>query len=315
MSKRSDRPDGASPVAPGQGPAARASGVLEGELALPLESGLYLVSTPIGNLADISLRALGVLARADLIVCEDTRHSRKLLSHYGLAAKLEAYHEHNAQRMRPRILERVQAGLAVALIADAGTPLISDPGFKLVRAALEQGLSVVSVPGPSAPIAALTSSGLPSDRFFFEGFLPPKSAARRKRLEAIAGLPGTLILFEAGSRLASALRDAAEVLGARPGAVAKELTKRHETVLRGTLDELAQAIDEAGSEIIRGEFVLLIGQGEGQDVSDQLISEQLETALATMSLRDAVRVVAEGLGVQRNRVYQLGLALAAKDSP
>jgi len=315
MSRRPDGPEGAKRIPPGRDPAARAASVLESELAQPLEPGLYLVSTPIGNLADITLRALGVLNRADLIVCEDTRHSRKLLSHYGIAGKLEAYHEHNAQRMRPKILERIRAGLAAALIADAGTPLISDPGFKLVREALEEGLNVVSVPGPSAPIAALTSSGLPSDRFFFEGFLPPKSAGRRKRLEAIAGLPGTVILFESGSRLAEALRDAAEVLGPRQGAVAKELTKRHETVLRGTLDELALAIDAAGSEITRGEFVLLIEQGEGEEASDQVIAEHLESALAIMSLRDAAREVADELGVKRNRVYRLGLSLTGRDSP
>jgi 16S rRNA (cytidine1402-2'-O)-methyltransferase len=310
MSERADKPAGASRNAPGQDLAARAGAVIEGETARPLEAGLYLVSTPIGNLADITLRALGVLARADLIVCEDTRHSRKLLSHYGIAGKLEAYHEHNAQRMRPVILDRIRAGTAVALISDAGTPLISDPGFKLVREALEDGLDVVSVPGPSAPIAALTSSGLPSDRFFFEGFLPNKRAGRRKRLEAIAELPGTVILFEAGPRLAEALRDAADVLGPRQGAVAKELTKRHETVLRGALPELADAFGQAGSEITRGEFVVLIEQGEGAEVSDQLISEHLEAALATMSLRDAAREVADELGVKRNRVYRLGLALA-----
>ena len=288
--------------------------MLESELAQPMEAGLYLVSTPIGNLADITLRALGVLKRADLIVCEDTRHSRKLLSHYGIGAKLEAYHEHNAKRMRPVILDRIRAGRAIALIADAGTPLISDPGFKLVREALEEGLNVVSIPGPSAPIAALTSSGLPSDRFFFEGFLPPKRAARRKRLEAIAELPGTVILFEAGSRLAEALRDAAEVLGPRQGAVAKELTKRYETVLRGALNELADGIGQAGSEITRGEFVVLIEQGEGAEVSDQMIAEHLKAALAAMSLRDAVREVTGELGVKRNRVYRLGLALAGNES-
>ena len=293
----------------GQDLAARAGAVIEGETATSLEPGLYLVATPIGNLADITLRALGVLKRADLIVCEDTRHSRKLLTHYGIGAKLEAYHEHNAQRMRPVILERVRGGLAVALISDAGTPLISDPGFKLVREALEDGLNVVSVPGPSAPIAALTSSGLPSDRFFFEGFLPNKRAGRRKRFEAIAELPGTVILFETGLRMVEALRDATEILGPRQGAVAKELTKRHETVLRGTLGELADAVDRAGSEITRGEFVILIEQGEGAEVSDQAIADHLEAALATMSLRDAAREVAGELGIKRNRAYRLGLAL------
>lgn len=315
MSKGSGKPANRDRMGEAVPLGARASAVIDAELAAPLEAGLYLVATPIGNLADITLRALSALKRAQLIVCEDTRHSRKLLSHYGIAAPLEAYHEHNATAMRPRILEKIRAGLAVALISDAGTPLISDPGFKLVRQALEEGLKVESLPGASAPIAALTSSGLPCDRFFFEGFLPPKRAGRRKRLAAIAGLPGTLILFESGPRLAETLADAADVLGPRPAALAKELTKRYERVLRGDLDELADAVDRGGVELTRGEFVVLIEQGAGEEVSDETIQDHLQDALANMSLRDAVRHVADELGLRRNRVYRLGLAFGGKDEP
>ncbi|MGI9385234.1 MAG: 16S rRNA (cytidine(1402)-2'-O)-methyltransferase [Methyloligellaceae bacterium] len=275
-------------------------------LAEPLAPGLYIVSTPIGNLADISLRALSLLARADLVFCEDTRHTRKLLSHFGIRAELEAYHEHNAGRERPRILARLQAGFSVALVADAGTPLISDPGYKLVRAALDQGLAGTSVPGPTAAIAALTLAGLPTDQFCFEGFLPPKQGARRKRLEALAAVPATLVFYEAPSRLEAALRDMAEILGAREGAVVKELTKLHERVARGPLETLA---DRVGDELVaKGEFVVLAGPPEAAQVTDQAIDAALAGAMDGQSLRDAARDVAEALGVSRNRVYALALA-------
>ena len=194
----------------------RAEAALADELERPLPAGLYLVATPIGNLADISLRALAVLARADLIAAEDTRHSRKLLSHFGIRGELAPYHEHNAARERPRLLARIRAGFSVALISDAGTPLISDPGYKLVREALEEGFQVTSVPGASAALAALTSAGLPTDTFLFAGFLPPKGGQRRKRLEELKPVPATLIFYETASRLAAALADMAEVsAGAR----------------------------------------------------------------------------------------------------
>src|SRR5262245_20113934 len=194
--------------------------------------GLYLVATPIGNLADISLRALAVLSRADLIAAEDTRHSRKLLSHFGIKGGLIPYHEHNAAKERPRLLARIKAGFSVALISDAGTPLISDPGYKLVREAREAGLHVTSVPGTSASLAALTSSGLPTDAFLFAGFLPVKSGPRRKRLEELKGAPATLIFYESASRLGASLADMVLVFGGREAAVAKELTKLHESVAR-----------------------------------------------------------------------------------
>ena len=206
------------------------------------------MATPIGNLADVSLRALAVLARADMIAAEDTRHSRKLLTHFGISSTLTPYHEHNAAKERPKLLARIRAGAAVALISDAGTPLVSDPGYKLVREALDDGLSVTSIPGASAVMAALTSVGLPTDTFLFGGFLPVKSGARRKRLEELKATPATLLLFETGSRLAKSLADMAEVLGAREAAVAKELTKLHETVTRGTLDAVGGRDRRSGAQ-------------------------------------------------------------------
>ncbi len=284
-----------------------AASALQGELAKPLAVGLYLVSTPIGNLADMSLRALGVLARADLIFCEDTRHSRKLLSHYGISGELHAYHEHNAAKERPRIIERIRTGQSVALISDAGTPLISDPGHKLVREAREAGFEVHAIPGASAVLAALTSSGLPTDRFFFEGFLPPKTVARRKRLEELTDIPATLVFYEAPQRLAAMLVDVSEVLGERQGAVAKELTKLHEGFSRGTLAELAAGSVEALG--VRGEFVVLAWPAPPSEVSDEDIQARLEVVLKDASFRDGVQDVSHMLGVPRKRVYQLALAL------
>jgi 16S rRNA (cytidine1402-2'-O)-methyltransferase len=292
--------------------AARASEALSDLLARPLQPGLYLVATPIGNLADISLRALAVLARADLIAAEDTRHSKKLLSHFGISAPaLGAYHEHNAERERPRLIAQLRAGKTVALISDAGTPLVSDPGYKLVREALDAEIAVVSIPGPSATLAALTSSGLPTDTFLFAGFLPPKSAARRARLEEFKGVPATLIFFETAPRLAQSIDDMADVLGAREGAIAKELTKLHERVARGSLAELGSAIS---GDALKGEFVVVVAPpaAAATEASDAEITEQLMRALKVESFRDAVRSVAEVLQVSRTRVYELGLKLNRK---
>jgi len=291
--------------------AIRASEALSDLIARPLAPALYLVATPIGNLADISLRALAVLARADLIAAEDTRHSKKLLAHFGLSGALGAYHEHNAERERPKLIARLRAGQSVALISDAGTPLISDPGYKLVRDALDAGLTVVSIPGPSASLAALTSSGLPTDTFLFAGFLPAKAGPRRARLQELKDVPATLIVFETGSRLSKSLADMADVLGPREGAIAKELTKLHETVTRGQLNELTSALS---GEALKGEFVIVVGPPEAAatEASDADIAEQLERALKVESFRDAVRSVAEVLQVGRARVYELGLKLTRK---
>ena len=291
----------------------RASETLVEHLDAPLAPGLYLVATPIGNLGDITLRALSVLARADLVAAEDTRHSKKLLSHFGIKSELTPYHDHNAARERPRLLARMRAGFSVALISDAGTPLISDPGYKLVCEALEADLLVTSIPGASAATAALSSAGLPTDTFLFAGFLPPKSGARRSRLDDLKRVPATLIFFETGSRIAQALADMAAIFGMREAVVAKELTKLHEAHFRGRLPDLVAEMEGAGEE--RGEFVLLVAPPDPEEshVEDAAIMEDLERALAGETFRDAVRSVAERLKVKRSRVYELGLELERKD--
>lgn len=290
------------------GNTALATRVADELTAEPLASGLYLVATPIGNLADITIRALQVLAGADVVYCEDTRHTGKLLAHFAIRTPMRPYHEHNAAAERPRVLATLAAGKAVALVSDAGTPLVSDPGLKLVRAAIEEGYPVTSIPGASAVLAALTSSGLPTDIFVFAGFLPSKEAARRSRIFELRELPGTLVLFEAPSRVAPTLADLASGLGGtRSAALARELTKLHEETIRGTLDELARGL--AGKEA-RGEFVILVAPAEAQEVDDEVIEDRLREALDGLSVRDASRAVAEELGVPRGRVYQLALALA-----
>jgi 16S rRNA (cytidine1402-2'-O)-methyltransferase len=290
--------------------AARAADLLRALLAAPPEPGLYLVATPIGNLADITLRAVATLARADVLYCEDTRHSRTLLSHFAISRPTRAYHEHNAEAERPRVLAELAAGKSVAVISDAGTPLISDPGYKLVRAAVAAGHRVVSLPGASATLAALGSAGLPTDAFLFAGFLPPRQGARRTRLAELKAVPATLVFFEAPSRLADSLADIAAVLGRREAAVARELTKLHEEVRLGTPAELAQWAAEA---VPRGEMVILVGPPAAEEVTDAAIAARLEVLLADMSLRDAAKAVAEELGVPKSRAYDLGLALKRGD--
>jgi 16S rRNA (cytidine1402-2'-O)-methyltransferase len=275
--------------------------------ARPLPAGLYLVATPIGNLGDITLRALTVLARAATIYCEDTRHSRTLVAHFGITTRLKPYHEHNADEMRPRVLAEIADGRAVALISDAGTPLISDPGFKLVRACAVAGYRVESLPGPSSPLAALTSAGLPTDSFLFAGFLPAKSAQRHARILELKVVPATIVLLEAPQRVAESLADLAEVLGPREAAVARELTKLHETIHRGTLPDLAE-IGQRGE--MRGEIVIVIGPpGADDEASEEDVRAALGKALETMSLRDAAKAVSDALGVPKARVYDLGLDL------
>jgi 16S rRNA (cytidine1402-2'-O)-methyltransferase len=274
-----------------------------------LESGLYLVATPIGNLRDVTLRALEALASADVIACEDTRVTRKLLDHYGIATPMTAYHEHNAAAARPKLLARLAAGEAVALVSDAGTPLVSDPGFKLVRAAREAGHVVTALPGASAALAALTVAGLPTDRFFFEGFLPAKEGQRRARIAELARIPATLVLFESGPRLANTLSDLAAILGAREAAICRELTKLHEEVRRGDLASLAH--DYAQGAETRGEIVIVIAPpADERDTFDAgALDEMLRRALKGASVKDAVDEVVSATGRPRREVYQRALAL------
>ena len=288
------------------GVADRTRDVLAQLLEKPLSAGLYVVATPIGNLGDVTLRALAVLARADVLYCEDTRHSRTLLAHYAIARPARAYHEHNASRERPRVLAELQAGRSVALISDAGTPLVSDPGYKLVREATDAGYPVISLPGPSALLAGLVASGLAADAFLFAGFLPPRQSARRTRLAELKAVPATLVFFEAPSRLADSLADIAGVLGEREAAVARELTKLHEEVRRGPVADLVQWVNETGP---KGEVVVLVGPAAAEVATDAVIIARLEPLLAEMSLSDASRSVAEELGVPKGRAYALGIAM------
>jgi 16S rRNA (cytidine1402-2'-O)-methyltransferase len=284
--------------------AGRAADEMQRHLESPLAPGLYLVATPIGNLGDITLRALSVLARADVVLCEDTRHSRTLLAHFGIATSARAYHEHNAARERPRVLEELGQGRRIALISDAGTPLVSDPGWKLARAALDAGHRVEALPGASAALTGLSVAGLPTDAFFFAGFLPPKSGARCARIAELKAVPATLVFFEAPSRVADTLADLSAGLGSRDAAVARELTKLHEEVRRAPLQRLAE---EYAGQTLKGEAVILVGPPQDAPVTDADITARLETALQQMSLRDAAKAVAEALKVPKSRVYELGL--------
>src|SRR6202795_3357692 len=249
--------------------------------------GLHLVATPIGNLGDITLRALETLAVCDIIACEDTRITRRLTERYGISASLKPYHEHNAALARPKILEKLSQGAAIALVSDAGTPLISDPGFKLVREVCAAGFAVIALPGPSSVLTALSVAALPTDRFFFEGFLPPKQTARRARLTELSRIDATLVMFDSGNRVQDTLADLAAIMGGRDGAICRELTKMHEEVKPGPLTELAQAADTLET---RGEFVLVIGPPPkgAQTMTDDALDDLLRTSLARDSVKDAV---------------------------
>jgi 16S rRNA (cytidine1402-2'-O)-methyltransferase len=303
---RTDRnPAGAA----GASPVARRYAIKGQAIEAPaLAPGLHVVATPIGNLRDITLRALETLAAADLIACEDTRVTRKLIDHYGITTPLTPYHEHNAAEARPKILARLADGAAVALVSDAGTPLISDPGFKLARAAAAAGHTVTALPGASAVLAALTVSALPTDRFVFEGFLPAREGQRRKRIDQIKLIPATLVLFETGPRIAAALADLAAALGPREAAVCRELTKMYEEIRRGDLATLAR--DYAAAEEPRGEIVIVIAPpgAPAPDAAD--LDTLLRQALGRVSLKEAVGEIAAVTGRPRREVYQRALALA-----
>jgi 16S rRNA (cytidine1402-2'-O)-methyltransferase len=266
------------------------------------------VATPIGNLGDITLRALATLAAADLIACEDTRVTRKLVDRYAITTPLTPYHDHNAATARPKLLQRLAEGGAIALVSDAGTPLISDPGYKLVRAVQDAGHAVTALPGASALLTAVTVAGLPTDQFLFAGFLPPKQAARRARIVELARIPATLVLYETGPRLAAALADLAAGMGDREAALCRELTKLHEEVKRGGLAALAQSLAE---DDVRGEIVLVIAPpAAAEPVSATDADTLLRQALTRVSLKDAVGEVADATGLPRRDIYQRALALA-----
>ena len=262
------------------------------------QPGLYMVATPIGNLADVTLRALETLAGVDVIACEDTRITRRLMERYCLAAELTPYHEHNAAVARPKLLQRLAQGEAVALVSDAGTPLISDPGFKLVREACAAGFAVTALPGPSSVLAALTVAGLPTDRFYFAGFLPAKQVARRARLTELARIDATLVMFESGSRVQETVADLAHIMGGREAAICRELTKLHEEVTRAPLAELLAQVDRLET---RGEFVLVISPPDADALvmSADSLDELLRNALSHSSLKDAVAQATELSGRPR----------------
>jgi 16S rRNA (cytidine1402-2'-O)-methyltransferase len=273
---------------------------------------LAIVATPIGNLGDITRRAADCLADADLVLCEDTRVTGKLMAHLGLKKPLQPYHDHNAARVRPMVLERLAAGALVALVSDAGTPLISDPGYRLVQEAASAGFAVTPLPGASASLAALTVAGLPTDRFLFVGFLPPKSKARRDAIDEIKSVRATLVFYETGPRLLAAIEDLAAILGPRDAVVARELTKRFESVRRMKLDALAQHYRERGpDDMPKGEIVLLVGppDASGETTSVDDLDAMLRDALARLPLKAAVEEVTAGTGRPRNEIYRRALAL------
>lgn len=280
---------------------------------IDLPCGLYIVATPIGNMGDITLRALETLRKVDFICCEDTRESGKLTSAYDIKAQKLSYHDHNAAEMRPKIIRLLQEGKSIALISDAGMPLVSDPGYKLVQDCIAEDLYVTCVPGASASLNALVLSGLPADRFFFAGFLPAKQSARRQALGELKDIPGTLIFYETGPRLAESLEDMKDILGDRPAAVARELTKKFEETRRNTLSALAASYEDAPP---KGEIVVVVGAG-GEAVEtlseadvDALLQKMIEGE--GMGVKDAAAFVAAKAGLRKNDVYQRALLLKGK---
>ena len=276
---------------------------------------LYVVATPIGNLRDMSPRAVEVLSSVSLIAAEDTRHSKKLLAHFGVGTRLMALHDHNEKKLADSIVQQLEQGADVALISDAGTPLISDPGYALVRAAHDAGVTVVPVPGPAAFTAALSVAGLPTDRFYFEGFLPAKQLARRQRLAALQTMPATLVFYESSHRIVESLSDMAESLGSqRTAVVARELTKVFETVLSGTLAELhARVSGEANQQ--KGEFVVLVqGMAIDHDEQDAQGRHAMNVLLEELPLKQAAALAAKITGMSKNRLYDYGLEIKQSKS-
>ena len=280
---------------------------LASPVKVTLEAGLYVVATPIGNLRDITLRALDTLRAADIILAEDTRQTRKLLDAYDIKTPLSPYHDHNAAKRVPGVIKDLEGGKIVALVSDAGTPLVSDPGFKLVHAAIEAGIEVFPLPGASAVLAGLVKSGLPSDRFMFAGFLPPKSGARKTALEAFTAIKATLIFFETGPRIAACLKDMHEVLGERDVVLTRELTKRYEEARHGSFEDLR---DSVKAEPPRGEMVLLVGPPQmGERWSEEEVVSALNVQIAELGVKRASAEIASQCGWAKRDVYQLALKL------
>jgi 16S rRNA (cytidine1402-2'-O)-methyltransferase len=278
-----------------------------------LPAGLYMVATPIGNARDITLRALDVLASADVLAAEDTRSLRRLLQIHNIPIgdrPLVAYHDHNGARARPRLLQALQSGQSVAYASDAGTPMIADPGFDLVRSAIVEGYNVTTAPGATALAAAVTVAGLPSDRLFFAGFLPNASTARRTALTELRQIPATLVLYESPKRVAATLADAADVLGDRPAAICRELTKKFEECLRGGLKSLAERCADSPP---RGEIVLLIERGEIEAVNELEMESALRNALTSHTVKDAATIVSNAFGLPRRQVYQIAMRMNNDD--
>ncbi|MCI5060864.1 MAG: 16S rRNA (cytidine(1402)-2'-O)-methyltransferase [Alphaproteobacteria bacterium] len=271
--------------------------------------GFYLVATPIGNLRDMTFRALDILSSVDLIVCEDTRVTGKLMKAYGFKKQMEVYNDHSTEKQRDQLIEKVRQGSAVAVLSDAGMPLVSDPGYKLVRRALEEGVYVTSLPGANAALMGLQLSGLPSDQFSFLGFLPPKTSAREKALQKWRDVPGTLLIYETGPRLIDSLKDMQKVLGNREASVMRELTKIYEETKRGMLSELIAHYQNAGAP--KGEIVVAVGASQAEIQTEASIEEQLKAALAHMSVRDAAEVVSKATGKPKKAIYTLALKLAS----
>ncbi|MCW9032867.1 MAG: 16S rRNA (cytidine(1402)-2'-O)-methyltransferase [Rhodospirillales bacterium] len=279
-----------------------------GPKAKPLQSGLYLVATPIGNARDMTLRALDILHGADIIACEDTRITGKLTSLYDISTPLLSYHEHNAEKVRPKLIKQMKNGEIVALVSDAGTPLISDPGYKLVQDCRDQGLMVTSAPGASSVLTGLQLSGLPTDRFMFVGFLPVKKGARCRALNEVAGVDATLVFLESAKRLAASLADMALELGPREAAVTRELTKLYEEVRTGSLEELAAHYEEAGAP--KGEIVIVVSSPTEEESTEEDIDTMIIEALSMGSVKDAASMVAVATGIPKRVAYQRTLELA-----
>jgi 16S rRNA (cytidine1402-2'-O)-methyltransferase len=271
-----------------------------------LAPGLYVTATPIGNASDITLRALETLRQCDAIVAEDTRVTSRLLSIHGISRPLLSYNDHNAPSMRPKLLERLRQGARLAFVSDAGTPLVSDPGHKLVGAALAEDIRVFPIPGPSAALAALVAAGLPTDRFLFAGFLPAKSGERKTALRALAGVPASLVFFESANRLADSLADMAAILGPRPAAVAREITKLHEEIRRGTLPKLAAGY---AGDAPKGEITLVVAPPLNEAPDMARLDPLLNAALAFMPVSAAAALIAEATGMPKRLVYARALAL------